>query len=186
MADAAPVPKSAAKIKANAKKNLGDAVELRKNADLIRTARVKLNEIAQGLNNTPQPEGSNKISHKAYATELSKILIDSNVALKIQAYILENRVVPNNDIIEKFVKDEAKKVSRFGAVLNPDELDNAWTEYQARRAARDAAAAAAAGEVSDLSAPIIPGGPPPLPVSPPASPRRGGKTRKTRRRTSRR
>ena len=123
----------AAAIKARAKKNIASARLLRDEAALIKSARVKLNKIADGLNNSP-PTNATKITHKAYAKELSNILIDSNVALRIQAYILEKRSIPDyNTIIKDFVRGEANKAGFFsGEKSSPGELDAAWDAYQLR------------------------------------------------------
>ena len=123
----------AAAIKARAKKNIASARLLRDEAALIKSARVKLNKIADGLNNSP-PTNATKITHKAYAKELSNILIDSNVALRIQAYILEKRSIPDyNTIIKDFVRGEANKAGFFsGEKSSPGELDAAWAAYKLR------------------------------------------------------
>ena len=118
------------------KKNIASAKLLEKEAALIKSSRIKLNKIAKDLNATI-PGDPNKISHQDYAKELSTILIDSNVALKIQAYVLKNREQPDIDTIKEFFKDEAMITSMFGNKKEPDGFDDAWTAYKNRYGLKD-------------------------------------------------
>ena len=151
-------PKSAANIKSNAKKSMAAAKLLRDDAELIKKARVELNSIKNNLSNTGTDPSTDRLSHQLYAKKLRDILIDSNVALCIQAYVLENNEIPDpdSDIVKNCVYKEAAKTGFFkGGVslanrLRPQGLKlqnlqrpppstpgDAWDLYSRRRAERE-------------------------------------------------